>query len=274
MGVLAHPHYQASDKKMKIKRICKTCGKRFEVEKYRINAGEGSFCSHSCAAKAQTQWHMQGENNPNWRGGTIKKRCAICGNEFKRNRACMVNKNHGLYCSKSCAQKGIWKNKNYKRINLICPICARAFSVPPSRLRAKTVYCSIECAQNGLAKKVLTHNTKPERVFISICKKHGLPFKHVGNRSFWIGDTPRINPDFIHTNKRKKICIEVLGAWWHNSLLNQKISYDRTYNGRKALLKAHGWKMIGIWDHDLLREDAEQFVLYTVKKHNIFPSAT
>jgi hypothetical protein len=170
---------------------------------------------------------------------------------------------------KSDAQRGE-KNHNWQGgpIKRICPVCGKVFSVKRYKIKnGMGKYCSISCGSkvNIQHRSFVTQHTKPELIFESICVKNNLPFKYVGDRSFWIGKNPSLNPDFIHTNKKQKICVEVLGARWHNSLLNQNISYTRTYDGRKALLKSYGWKMVGIWDHDLLREDSEAFVLYTLK---------
>ena len=215
----------------KIERICPVCNKSFWIPLNQIERGYGVYCSRSCARNVQNFWHMRGENNPNWRGGKVKRVCLICGKDFECCHSLAETANRGLYCSKSCA----FKAKLH-------------FTKPKKSL--------------------------PECIFEDICIAHNIPFNFVGDGQLWIGTTPSLNPDFIHTNKKRKICVEVLGAWWHNSMINQKVSYERTYNGRKVLLKSYGWKMIGIWDHDLLRKDAEAFVLYTLEKHNIFPSTT
>ena len=77
----------------KIKRICKVCGKNFEILPSTAKAGKGIFCSRSCA--------MKGNNNPNWVGGKVKRICQICGNEFEV-LICRVKEGGGKYCSKKC----------------------------------------------------------------------------------------------------------------------------------------------------------------------------
>ena len=110
-----------------------------------------------------------------------------------------------------------------------------------------------------------THHTKPERIFEAICKKHNLPFKYTGDGTFWIGN---LNPDFVECNE-KKIAVEVFGGYWHSPLLNPRLKESRTLSYRKKLLKKYGWTLNVFWDTDLLREDAEAFVLSKLKKEGV-----
>lgn len=107
--------------------------------------------------------------------------------------------------------------------------------------------------------------TAPERKFEEICKKYSFPFKYVGNGNFWIGN---LNPDFIEANG-KKICVEVFGDYWHSPLLRRNMRYSHTYEGRKEILNQHHWKLIVIWESDLKREDAEQFVSIKLKNEGV-----
>lgn len=115
--------------------------------------------------------------------------------------------------------------------------------------------------QKKATKKALSHlserPTKPEQIFLDICKKYNLPFKYVGDGKFWIEN---INPDFVDCNGRK-IAVEIFGGYWHSPIYNSKISYDRTYDGRKKILKKYGWSCIIFWDDELMNDDAEKIVL-------------
>lgn len=311
----------------KVKRICKQCGKEFEVKASAIKYGRGKFCSRGCAGKWQSK-HARGENSPRWKGGLVKRNCQECNQNFMTQPSKIEN-GEGKFCSRKC--QGKWKSKNIlgknhpnwkdktpivcavcgttffvtpssvkrgqkccslkcrseylkKSVNQVCKWCGKEFKTIPSKINDnRGIFCSLKCKRNwqseyqANSKEHLEHlwrirslshvcPTKPEKAFQELCDRKNLPFRYVGNGKLKIGEAPSLNPDFIHTNKRKKICVEVLGAWWHNSMLNQKIPYERTYNGRKALLKSYGWKMIGIWDHDILRDDAEVFVLNLLKK--------
>ena len=108
--------------------------------------------------------------------------------------------------------------------------------------------------------------TFPEKVFIMIRDKYSLHFKYVGNRAFWIGDeTQHLNPDFIATNGAK-VLVEVMGDYWHSPLLNKSIRENSLLTYRRIFYKKHKWKCVFIWETDLLREDAEQFVLSLLKR--------
>lgn len=111
------------------------------------------------------------------------------------------------------------------------------------------------------------HHTKPELIYEGFCKKNDLPFKYTGDATFWIGNKPSLNPDFIHLTK--KIVVEIF-SYHHNSLRRYcKVPYSQTYHGRKEILKRYGWKMIVFWQDDLERPDAEEFVLATLKKEKV-----
>jgi G:T-mismatch repair DNA endonuclease (very short patch repair protein) len=107
-----------------------------------------------------------------------------------------------------------------------------------------------------------THHTKPELIFEQICKKHNLPFKYTGDGSFWIKN---INPDFVEVNG-KKTAVEIFGDYWHSPLLNYKLKEKSTLPYRRKALKKYGWKLVVFWETDLLRNDAEQFVLSQLGK--------
>lgn len=110
-----------------------------------------------------------------------------------------------------------------------------------------------------------THHTKPELIFEQICKKHNLGFHFVGDGQLWIGKGEKMNPDFIEANG-KKICVEIMGAYWHSPLVNSKVKERYTLSYREKHYKKYKWQPIFIWESDLLRKDAEQFVLNTLSE--------
>ena len=113
----------------------------------------------------------------------------------------------------------------------------------------------------------LTHHTKPELIFEEICKKHSLPFKYTGNGSLWIGKKgeKQLNPDFAEANG-KKICVEIMGAYWHSRLLNRNLREDALLPYREKHYKKYKWIPVFIWDTDLLRKDTELFILNEIQK--------
>ena len=108
--------------------------------------------------------------------------------------------------------------------------------------------------------------TKPELIFEEICKRNNLDFHYVGDGSLWIGKNKKLNPDFIEANG-KKICVEIMGAYWHSPLLNKKVPERALQPYREKHYKKYKWIPVFIWDTDLLRKDAEQFVLNELQKH-------
>lgn len=113
-----------------------------------------------------------------------------------------------------------------------------------------------------------THHTKIEVILKQIVEKHTDIIRYTGDGAFWI-ETPEmnVNPDFIVIDK--KIVIEANGDYWHSPLLNRNMKKRGDVNYRRELLKKVGWKMIVLWESDLKRKDAEQFVLHVLKKEGV-----
>ena len=208
----------------------------------------------------------------------VLAKCEDCGTIriLKRKRY------HHPLCPK-CAQKGkrhhnfgkpsfyINNGDNHPRwkgglVKRICLICSKSFKIKPSRIKGNQgKCCSLSCARK--AKKIPTHHTKPERIFEEICVRNKLPFDFVGDGQLWIGKKgeKQLNPDFIEANG-KKICVEIMGEYWHSLLLNPKIREEAVLTYREKHFRHFGWKSIFFWDTDLLREDAERFILIKLNK--------
>lgn len=109
-------------------------------------------------------------------------------------------------------------------------------------------------------------DTKPELIFIDFYNKFGIAerVKDTRDNSFHIG---RLNPDFIIPDM--KIAIFINGDYWHSPLLNYKLKFNRTVNGQIKICKRHRWVPVTIWETDLLREDADAFVLHILKEEGI-----
>lgn len=81
---------------------CLECGDEILVTP---SDSDAKWCSMACRA-AWMQQHMKGENNPNWKGGSVKKICAVCGKKFEVY-PCLADERK--CCSLECA--GILKKR-------------------------------------------------------------------------------------------------------------------------------------------------------------------
>ena len=90
-----------------------------------------------------------------------------------------------------------------------------------------------------MVKKILRRRTPSslEQKFIRIINKFNLPYKFVGNGSFWIEN---MNPDFIECNG-KKIAIEVFYKKHKQMFRN---GFDEWKNKRVATAKRYGWNIL------------------------------
>jgi hypothetical protein len=164
------------------------------------------------------------------------------------------------------------KNPNWKGglVQRKCQECDKTFFAKRYLLKkGYGLYCSKSCSERAKMRnrKFPTHHTKPERIFESICENNNLPFHYVGDGQLWIGrkGKKQLNPDFIEANG-KKICIEIMGDYWHSPLKNRNLRESALLDYRKKHYKHYKWQSIFIWETDLLREDAEKFVLHLLEK--------
>jgi len=100
-------------------RICQYCGKEIYIERSRIRNDYGNFCSTECMGKWQSKY-LKGENNPNWKGGEIKKICPVCGKEFyTKSSPSRIKTGRGKYCSVLCRRKAQRMPKHHTKPELI-----------------------------------------------------------------------------------------------------------------------------------------------------------
>jgi G:T-mismatch repair DNA endonuclease (very short patch repair protein) len=246
--------------------LCKSC-----VRKGKRNPLFGKHHSEEALQKiSQNRIYAEGENHPNWKP-KIKLICQTCGKLFYLKPS-GIKKGKGKFCSRKCKEEWqSWYNKGSNNpawkggpIRCECKECGKIFYTPLNEIKKGWgKYCSRQCQTQGIRRNK-NKPTKPERIFEEICNRNGLPFKYIGDRSFWLGNA---NPDFIH-NTRKLVC-EVFGDFWHSPLLRRNMRYNETLEGRRAQLKAEGYKLIMFWETDLLRKDAEAYVLNTLQKLKI-----
>lgn len=116
--------------------------------------------------------------------------------------------------------------------------------------------------------KSYTSRTKIEVRLESIFNKYSSSIEYTGDGSFIIPTSyGKLNPDFIVRGKR--IAIEANGDYWHSPLLNRNLRKGAVVTYREKYLKAVGWKLVVFWETDILRKDAEGFVLYVLRREGI-----
>ena len=121
--------------KLKLKRICKTCGKEFEVHPSQIKVGGGKYCSNECKIKSRIR--------------KIKRVCPICGKQFFTH-PCKIKSGIGKYCSVECmgiSYRGEKSSRwNGGKTKCICLTCGKEFFLNPSEIElGKGKYCSKNC---------------------------------------------------------------------------------------------------------------------------------
>ena len=195
----------------------------------------------------------------------IKRQCIVCG-AIKLYTPSQIKNGRGTFCSRKCQGK-YWSEHNKgennprwtEKIKRNCLICEKVLETTLYKIKiGGGKYCSRNCARK--ASKHFSKPTKPELIFEQICKNNNLDFHYVGDGQLWIGKDKILNPDFIEANG-KKICVEIMGAYWHSPLLNRNLRENALLPYREKHYKKYKWQPIFIWDTDLIRKDAEEFVL-------------
>ena len=123
--------------KPKIKRICKFCGKEFEITPSKIRGNRGFYCGKICYYQDRSR-RFSGENNPSFKEKILRK-CQRCGKEFPVIPS-RVEKGFGKYCSKKCFYG--------EKIKRICRFCGKEFEKRRSELNGQIKagsYCCKEC---------------------------------------------------------------------------------------------------------------------------------
>jgi len=222
---------------------CESCGVPFTVDPCRKN--KARFCSTKCVSEWMAKTFV-GKKSFNWKPRKTRK-CKYCGKAFQVSPFMP----HNRFCNRKCYfawSRSLKHNHwNYKdKIELTCIGCRKKFRVYPyekNNKKWRRTYCSKKCYLTHVIKP-----TGPEKRFIRLCEKNSLPFKYVGDGSFWIGS---LNPDFIH-NDGQKILIEIFGKYWHQDKGN--IPQRQTYKGRKEYFYRHGWQCEIFWEEEVKKE--------------------
>lgn len=143
-GKIAGPRLKPrKDKKPRSPRVCKECGKTFEVTQAQANLGNGIFCSHQCLGR---------HNGKNRGRPPVEKECVVCGNGFV-TRLDEIEAGRGLYCSVKCygAARTADKQSLLKSRPFVCKCCGKVF-VEKSRAGRIRQFCSNACHGKALRK--------------------------------------------------------------------------------------------------------------------------
>lgn len=127
---------------------CLICNTVFHKKPSDIKRGKGKFCSLKCFGIWESQ-NRKGNNNPNWKGGKIKRNCLICNKIFYKTLF-FIKKGQGKYCSLACMHNSQKRENNHfwkgGRLKRECIVCHKIFYIYPSRLKYSSgIYCSCRC---------------------------------------------------------------------------------------------------------------------------------
>ena len=122
---------------MKIKKICKQCGKEFEVTSYNFKSKRKKYCSLQCRYNSQKGWKLPRE----------LRICLNCGKIFYWRKATPTNT--GKYCSKKCKHElgAHWKGRG--KVEVKCEYCGKSMIRPLWRIeKSKNYFCNGKCHLN------------------------------------------------------------------------------------------------------------------------------
>lgn len=241
-------------------KICKQCGKEFEVAKYDKNQ---KYCSYQCIGISKRK--------------RIKLVCRYCGKEFEVCPS-RIRKNV-KYCSYRCmglsnrgkkvtieqkkkqsqtvkenwqdpiireryteARKKVWQDpkRRQKQREVQKKIWQNSkYKIKISKIM-KEVWQEPEYQKN----QAIAQNIKPNNLEQYFDKLTPDIVRYVGDFSFWIVTKNRAhNPDFKVTGQRR--IIELFGDYWHEG------------EDPEVKIKEYaemGWKCIVFWEHEVLNE--------------------
>ena len=131
----------------RVKKICKTCGKEFEVPLSVIKYGGGKYCSQKCFYISREGKHNYADTKK------VKRICKFCGKSFYTySSPSTIKRGMGKFCSRLC--QGKWRTENLKGVNhpcwrrkkRECLVCGKTFYVIPSRVKdGGGKFCSNKC---------------------------------------------------------------------------------------------------------------------------------
>lgn len=114
-----------------------------------------------------------------------------------------------------------------------------------------------------IVKSLCKRPTSYEQRLQEIIKEYSLPYKYVGDGSFWItSEGKHINPDFINMNG-KKVIIETFAEIYKKKVFGSVENYKKE---RSRLFGNFGWKVIYLDGKDILRKDWKEYCYNKIKE--------
>ena len=167
----------------KVARVCHFCEEPFQVDRFRVNAGYGKYCSKDCYHKStrnritksclhcgkQLVVRLSEDANGNGKycsrdcyyahKGEIAREhrtCLMCGNGFPILKS-WIRKGGGDYCSNACKFKSLEK----PRVPQTCKVCGKEFTVHPYREKdaSRGQYCSKRCYYQWRSENIRGENS-------------------------------------------------------------------------------------------------------------------
>ena len=229
-----------------IKKICPQC----KIEFISYASQNKKYCSKECYTSSGRKEYV----------------CVVCGKKFIKMKC--YEKDDIKYCSRECFIKGMKKNSSYiKYWNSMKGNRKRNSGQFKKGIipwnKGKRGLVSKETNKNLIRSKDAIRRSLRRRPmssleikFQDIINKHNLPYKFVGNGSFFI---ERKNPDFININGEKKT-IEVYARKHKNEFRNGgEEGWKREHI---EVFNKYGWDIIFI-ESCQIKED---YILQTLRK--------
>jgi very-short-patch-repair endonuclease len=251
-------------KRKRVKRICLSCGKEFEVIECLVKEGYGKFCSGKCHAKYMRK--------------RVRKVCEVCGKEFEVEKG-RAEKGEGRFCSRECfvkyvkgeehkkkmseISKRFWQDPEYKEklsekvkelwqdpeyrkkvIRQREKVCkSLGFRKKQSEI-SKRFWQDPEYREKNIRSRVAKAGLKPnglERAFCDLLQNYFLgEWRYVGDgKIFIVGFVP----DFIH--KEEDWIIELNGDYWH-SFPEAREKDER----KRKVYEKYGYKVLEVWESE------------------------
>lgn len=159
------------------------------------------YCSMRCFPR-------KGTDNPNWKGGLLKRTCEVCKKEFEV-KIKVTRSGGGIYCGNVCKNKGAGRKRAAhsiaKRQKLWCGTCKTSIRIKDSAVaKGQGKYCSTACMAKAY-KTTLRGELNPNY-------RHGKAnlTSHYNNiRRSAEGQYSQEDIDFLFTSQKKK-CVNCL----------------------------------------------------------------